>query len=158
MFNNKVGRTLSTQESIKIFLHQKSDLTSSAPVLWFPSMFFIAQVGMFVDLNPIELYMRERKLAGSHYSQLSPRLQKNNRYLLGNPQGGTGHQDSAPPNISKSAGTNQGGPGPDFTTRGHTKQSGTETTRSWRLWETAMKGGAKLLNPEILFIYAGFPF
>lgn len=48
-------------------------------------MFFIAQVVMFVDLNPIELYRIERKLAGSHYSKLSPRLQKNKRYLLGNP-------------------------------------------------------------------------
>ena len=72
--------------SVKVFLNQKSVLLSSAPpvaVFWLPSMSSVIQTVMFADLNHSE-HDRE-KAFGSHYPKLSPRLQENRRYLLGNP-------------------------------------------------------------------------
>lgn len=45
----------------------------------------MAQDVLFVDLNHIQVSMIERKPVGSHYSKLSPRLQRNKRCLLGKP-------------------------------------------------------------------------
>ena len=64
MFDNKMGRTLSAQESRKVFLNQKSILLSSlapsAHVFWFSSMFFIAQPAMFI-FKPYRAYIHDRE-------------------------------------------------------------------------------------------------